>query len=206
TPKRVEALKNAINEDIKDRVKLCEDDIEFALKTAQIADRVTNELEAGNLPVRVVHNDTKINNLLFDSKTGEPICVIDLDTVMPGSLLYDFGDALRIGASSAPEDEVDLDKVYFNTDLFKGFAKGYLESAMDKLTKKEVELLAFSAKLITYECGIRFLTDFLNGDTYFKTTRENHNIDRARNQFKIVRDIDNKMDELNRIIEELYIK
>ena len=157
----------------------------------------------GNIPVRVTHNDTKINNILFDKNTREAICVIDLDTVMPGSALYDFGDALRVGASTAAEDEVNLDVVHFSKEYFESFAKGFFEEMGNELTEKEIELLAFSAKLLTYECGIRFLTDYLNGDTYFKTKHKNHNLDRARNQFKLVREISEMEDELNLIIKGL---
>ena len=153
--------------------------------------------------MRVTHNDTKINNILFDAKTKDAVCVIDLDTVMPGSALYDFGDALRMGGSTGAEDEIDLDKVWFNAEAFETFAKGYCSEMSKKLTEREKELLPFSAKLLTYECGIRFLTDYLDGDTYFKIHRENHNIDRARNQFKLVADIAKKEDELNKIVKGL---
>ena len=149
-------------------------------------------LEEGRIPVRVTHNDTKINNILFDRDTGKAVCVIDLDTVMPGSMLYDFGDALRMGGSTAAEDEADLDKVWFNEGAFEAFAKGYLSEMREALTQEELALLPLSVKLMTYECGIRFLTDYLNGDTYFKIHREHHNLDRARNQFKLVADIAGK--------------
>ncbi len=129
--------------------------------------------------------------------------MIDLDTVMPGSMLYDFGDALRIGASTASEDETDLGKVHFDETIFKAFSKGYIGEVKDVMTKKEAELFAFSVKLMTYECGIRFLTDYLNGDTYFKIHRENYNLDRARNQFKLVEEITKKEDILNGIVKDL---
>lgn len=203
TPKRLNDLKIAIIEDKAGRVASVKDEIDFALSCEEMTGIVVDELKSGKLPMRVTHNDTKINNVLFDEKTGKAICVIDLDTVMPGSLLYDFGDALRIGASSADEDETNLDIVEFDIELIKNFAKGYIEETSNYLTDTEKELLGFSAKLMTYECGIRFLTDYLNGDTYFKIHREHHNLDRARNQFKLVRDFDKKEAEINKIIKDL---
>ena len=203
TPKRVEALKTAIAENKAGRADSVKAEIEFALKNSDFADTVIKGMESGEIPVRVTHNDTKINNILFDVKTGEAVAVIDLDTVMPGSMLYDFGDALRMGGSTGAEDEVDLSKVNFDKECFKYFAEGYLSEVKDVLTPMEIELLPFSVKLLTYECGIRFLTDYLNGDTYFKIHRENHNLDRARNQFKLVADITAMEDELKEIIKTL---
>ncbi len=203
TPKRVEALKEAIAADRAGRASSVQAEIEFALKNAEFADVVVNGIADGSIPLRVTHNDTKINNILFDANTRKAVCVIDLDTVMPGSALYDFGDALRMGGSTAAEDETDLDKVNFDAGLFESFAKGYCKEMMEDLTDREIELLPFSAKLLTYECGIRFLTDYLNGDTYFKIHREHHNLDRARNQFKLVADIEKMEPELNKIIDKL---
>lgn len=200
TPKRVEALKQAIAEDKAGRAASVQEEIRFALEEAKMANVVVDGIADGSIPVRVTHNDTKINNILFDADTGEALCVIDLDTVMPGSMLYDFGDTLRMGASTAAEDEPDMSKVCFDTEPFRKFAEGYLQETKDALTEREIELLPFSAKLMTYECGIRFLTDYLNGDTYFKIHREHQNLDRARNQFKLVADITKKEDELNEII------
>lgn len=196
TPKRVEALKQAIEEDRAGRKASVEAEIQFALEQAEFAGKVIEGIEAGTIPMRVTHNDTKINNILFDEVTGEAVCVIDLDTVMPGSMLYDFGDALRIGGSTAAEDETDLSKVSFDIKTFESFAKGYLEEMKNSLTEEELKLLPFSVKLMTYECGIRFLTDYLNGDTYFKIHREHHNLDRARNQFKLVVDMAAKEEEM----------
>ncbi len=189
TPKRVEALKEAIKNDAAGRAAGVQDEIRFALENAAWADTVTAGIEKGTIPLRVTHNDTKINNILFDETTGKAVCVIDLDTIMPGSMLYDFGDALRMGGSTAAEDETDLEKVWFNIECYQAFAKGYLSEMKEFLTPSELELLPFAVKLMTYECGIRFLTDYLNGDTYFKIHRPNHNLDRARNQFKLVADI-----------------
>ena len=203
TPKRVEHLKTAISEDRAGRAVEVQKEIEFALENASFADVVVNGIQDHSIPLRVTHNDTKINNILFDKTSGEAVCVIDLDTVMPGSMLYDFGDALRMGGSTAAEDETELDKVHFDKECFKAFAKGYIGEVRDVITQKETDLLAFSAKLLTYECGIRFLTDYLNGDTYFKIHREHHNLDRARNQFKLVSELNVIEPELNEIIYDL---
>jgi len=206
TPKRVEALKKAIEEDKVGRAKSVKKEIEFALKNADFTDVVVKGLKDGSIPLRVTHNDTKINNILFDEKTLEAVAVIDLDTVMPGSALYDFGDALRMGGSTGAEDETDLDKVNFDEEAFRNFARGYCKEVGDKLTDREYDLLYIAPKLLTYECGIRFLTDYLNGDTYFKIKREHHNLDRARNQFKLVEDMGNKADKLKKIVKEVRLE
>lgn len=203
TPLRVEKLKQTIKEDKFDRVKTCNDIIEYVLKYEKDADLVTKGIENGEIPLRVTHNDTKLNNILFDEKTKEALCVIDLDTVMPGSMLYDFGDAIRYGASTAAEDEVDLDKVSVNLELFESFARGFVSQLKDSITQKEAELMAFSAKLMTYELVVRFLDDYLSGDCYFKTSYPGHNMIRARNQMKICQDMDLKMDQMNKIIEDI---
>ena len=203
TPKRVEALKTAISEDKAGRAALVKDEIDFALKNAEFASTVVDLMAEGKVPSRVTHNDTKINNILFDEKTGKAVAVIDLDTVMLGSMLYDFGDALRMGASTAAEDETDIDKIHVDRECFECFTKGYLEETKDVLTPMEIELLPFSMKLLTFECGIRFLTDYLNGDTYFKIHRENHNLDRARNQFKLVAELNEIENELKETVKSL---
>ncbi len=200
TPERVNQLKEAISNDLAGRLTEVYDEVEFALDYADYKSLITDEMRKGTVPLRVTHNDTKLNKVLFDAKTGEGVCVIDLDTVMPGSILYDFGDALRFGASSGPEDEQDLDKIWFDLEKFEQFAKGFLGEVKDCLTPKEIELLPISALIMTYECGIRFLADHLNGDSYFKIHRENHNLDRARTQFKLVRDIESKLDEMKTIV------
>lgn len=204
TPKRFDDLLKAIKEDKKGRAELVREEIEFALSQREWISCVTDGLKDGSIPLRVTHNDTKINNVLFDNSTRKAICVIDLDTVMPGSVLYDFGDALRIGAASGEEDERDLSKISFRLDCFEAFVKGFSEEMAQSLTKREIELLALSAKLLTFECGIRFLTDHLNGDTYFKIHRENHNLDRCRTQFKLVKDIDSKIDEMEKIVAKYF--
>lgn len=203
TPKRVEALKTAIKEDRAGRASSVQEEIAFALENAVCADKVLKGMAEGKIPLRVTHNDTKINNILFDENSGEAVCVIDLDTVMPGSALYDFGDALRMGGSTGAEDETDLSKVSFDETAFRYFAEGYLKEMKNELTEEEIALLPFSAKLMTYECGIRFLTDYLNGDTYFKIHREHHNLDRARNQFKLVADLNEKEERLCEIVKAI---
>ncbi len=203
TPKRVDALKKAIQDDLAGRAASVQSEIEFALEGSAFADTVINGIEKGLIPLRVTHNDTKINNILFDAKDGRAVSVIDLDTVMQGSMLYDFGDALRMGGSTGAEDETDLSLVHFNCDAFRYFAEGYLSEMGDTLTEEELRLLPFSVKLMTYECGIRFLTDYLNGDTYFRIHHEHHNLDRARNQFKLVAELSEKEEELAAIVREI---
>ncbi len=203
TPKRVEALKKAIQEDRAGRASGIQKEIDFALSRAEFADTVIQGIENGEIPLRVTHNDTKINNILFDHETGAAVCVIDLDTVMQGSMLYDFGDALRMGGSTGAEDETDLSLVHFNEDAFRYFAEGYLAEMGNQMTETELRLLPFSVKLLTYECGIRFLTDYLNGDTYFRIHREHHNLDRARNQFKLVEELEQKEEVLSAIVKEI---
>lgn len=205
TPRRIEALKSAMKEDRAGRAASVEAEIAFALDHAVFADTVIAGMEKGEIPIRVTHNDTKINNILFDCQSGKAVCVIDLDTVMPGSMLYDFGDALRMGGSTALEDETDLSLVSFDIEAFRAFARGYLSEMKEELTRKELELLPFSVKLLTYECGVRFLTDYLNGDTYFKTRRAGQNLDRARNQFKLVEDIAAKEHVLADIVTQLCV-
>ncbi len=204
TKKRFDAFCKVLKEDRVKRAQALRDEIDFVLKREGITEVVTSLIDSGEIPLRVTHNDTKINNILFDKTTREALCVIDLDTVMPGSMLYDFGDALRIGASTAAEDEVDLTKVKFSRENFEAFLKGYLKETAKILTPKEIELLAFSAKLLTFECGMRFLTDYLDGDRYFKIHHEGHNLDRARNQFKLVLEIEEMEDELSQIADRVY--
>jgi Ser/Thr protein kinase RdoA (MazF antagonist) len=177
-------------------------EIDFALARENDCSVITDLLASGELPVRVTHNDTKLNNVLFDNKTKKGICIVDLDTVMPGSSLYDFGDSIRFGANTAAEDEKDLSKVTLSLEYFKAYVDGYLEAAGESLTDNEIKYLPFSAKLLTFECGIRFLADFIDGDVYFKTEYPEHNLVRARTQFKLVADIEAKYDEMMHIVEE----
>ena len=199
TPKRVNQLEEAVKNNLANRLAKAEKEVEFAYYYKKYADKITQKIANGDVPVRVTHNDTKLNNVLFDKDTNEGVCVIDLDTVMPGSLLYDFGDALRFGAASGSEDETDLSKIWFDLEKYEQFAKGFLSETKDCLTDAEKELLPLSALIMTYECGIRFLADYLNGDTYFKIHRENHNLDRCRTQFKLVADIEKKLDKMSEI-------
>lgn len=202
TPVRVKQLETAISKNAAGRLIAVQNEINDALDYSKYATAITSEMEKGTVPLRVTHNDTKLNNVLFDQDTYEGVCVIDLDTVMPGSVLYDFGDALRFGASSGTEDETDLSKIWFDLEKFEQFAKGFLGETAGCLTEKEIELLPMSALLMTYECGIRFLADYLNGDVYFKVHKEHHNLDRARTQFKLVKDIESKFDEMHAIIKK----
>lgn len=202
TPERVKQLEAAISKNAAGRLVAVKDEVNFAIEYAKYASKITDEMAKGTVPLRVTHNDTKLNNVLFDKHTLEGVCVIDLDTVMPGSVLYDFGDALRFGAASGAEDETDLSKIWFDLEKFEEFSKGFLGETAKCLTEKEIELLPMSALLMTYECGIRFLADYLNGDTYFKVHREHHNLDRARTQFKLVKDIESKFDDMKKIVEK----
>ncbi|HEV2329446.1 MAG TPA: aminoglycoside phosphotransferase family protein [Verrucomicrobiae bacterium] len=199
TPKRFAALERAIEADSINRAKLAKSEMEFALQRKQMCSVL---LEA-NLPERVTHNDTKLNNVMLDEATGEGVCVIDLDTVMPGLALYDFGDMVRTTTSPAREDEQDLSKVTMQFPMFEALVRGYLASAADFLTSGEKRFLAFSAKLITFEIGLRFLTDFLAGDTYFKVHHDGHNLDRCRTQFKLVESIEQQEGQMNRLVEQL---
>jgi len=200
TGKRYEAFQDAVAKDFMGRASSVKEEIEFAQKRASDTAILVNLLKDGQLPLRVTHNDTKFNNVMIDNKTGEGICVIDLDTVMPGLSLYDFGDSIRSGTNPADEDEKDLSKVCMDITLYENFTRGFLEAAGDFLTPKEIEYLPFSAKMMTFECGIRFLTDHLNGDVYFKVHREDHNLDRCRTQFKMVADMEAKFGEMKAIV------
>lgn len=202
TPSRFRDFKAAVQNGIDKRTALAQREIAFALDRECDTSVLTDLLNQGKLPLRVTHNDTKLNNILFDEDTRKALCIIDLDTVMPGLSLYDFGDSIRFGASTGAEDETDLDKVELDLSLFEAFTKGYLEGCDGSLTEKEIEMLPMGARLMTYECGIRFLADFLTGDNYFKVHRENHNLDRARTQFKLVADMETKWDQMKAIVEK----
>lgn len=201
TKERFKTFLIAIENDKAGRVEEVKEEIEFILSREKDTTVLIDMLESGQLPLRVTHNDTKLNNILIDKESKEGICVIDLDTIMPGLSLYDFGDAIRIGSTYAKEDEVNLDKVYIDLKLFESFTKGFLEGTNSTLTENEVKMLPMGAKVITLEQGIRFLTDYLNGDIYYKTSYENQNLDRTRTQLKLVKDMESKWSELNKIIE-----
>lgn len=187
---KVNRLDNVINE------------VNFIIERKEDTSILLDLLEKGELPLRVTHNDTKISNILMDATTKEGICVIDLDTIMPGLSLYDFGDAIRSGATHVLEDEKDLNKVFIDLEFFEAFTKGFLEETANSLTEKEIELLPMSVKVITLEQGMRFLTDYLNGDVYYKTSYNNQNLDRTRTQLKLVKDIEEKLDEMKNIVNK----
>jgi len=198
-PKRLAALQNAAAADLAGRACSAQPEIAFALERKPIT---TILLEAG-LPERVTHNDTKINNVMLDDTTGEAICVIDLDTVMQGLVPYDFGDMVRTTTSTASEDERDLSLVAMQFPLYEALLRGYLASAASFLTTAEKELLAFSGKLITLEIGMRFLTDYLAGDTYFKVHRHGHNLDRCRTQFKLVESMEQQEERMRQLVSTI---
>jgi len=199
---RYDALMEAVEADPFNRAAGVKTDIEFALAREGIVDSILDLLATGELPERVTHNDTKLNNVLIDTVTGKGMCVIDLDTVMPGTVLYDFGDMVRSTTTQAAEDEPDLSKVRMDIDYFEALVDGYLKKAAGFLTSKEKELLPMTGKLVTFNIGLRFLTDFLQGDTYFKTHREGQNIDRCRKQFKMIQSMEDQMDAMQKIVEE----
>ena len=198
TPKRYENFNKAVQKNICKRVAQVEDEINFVRSEEEFY----SIFEKGHLPLRVTHNDTKINNVLLDSASRKAVCVIDLDTVMPGLSVNDFGDAIRIGANTATEDEKDLSKVSLDLDLFEAFTKGFIEGAGGILTEDEIMLLSEGAKMMTIECGMRFLTDYLEGDTYFKTKYREHNLDRCRTQFELVKDMNRKWEQMKNIVKK----
>lgn len=203
TVKRFEALDKAIQADPFGLTAKVEPEISFALSQRKFASTLIDLLNANQIPTRVTHNDTKLNNVLFDKDTKKGICVIDLDTVMPGLVVNDFGDSIRFGAVHAAEDEKDLSKMWLDTDLFATYAKGFLKACGQNLEKIEIEMMPVGAKMMTLECGIRFLTDYLVGNTYFHIRYPDQNLDRTRTQFKLVADMDKKWDEMNEIIQAI---
>lgn len=204
TAKRYETFINDVRKDACDRVKLVTPEIVQIIQAAKSFNKITDMLETGEIPIRVTHNDTKINNVMMDEKTGHAVCVIDLDTVMPGSALYDFADAIRSGANTAGEEEEDISKVELNLSLFRAFTEGYLKEASSILKESEIINLSYSCYIITIELAMRFLNDFINGDTYFKCEKENHNLLRARNQLALARDIRRKIPEMKIIVKDIY--
>ena len=200
TAVRFENLEKAIAANAADRVDEVADEIAFAMARKADASVLVDKIAEGKLPLRVTHNDTKLNNVMLDPVTFDPLAVIDLDTVMPGLSLYDFGDSIRFGATHAAEDEQDLSKVYCDLELFEEYVKGFLMECGDVLTEEEINLLPFAAKIMTYECGIRFLTDYLDGDHYFKTHYPKQNLYRCRTQFKLVADMEEKAAEMAAIV------
>ena len=202
TPKRFETFLKAVEEDVCGRAASVQEEIAFVMDRKDELGAVVDLQRAGKMPYRVTHNDTKLNNIMIDDNSGEAVCVIDLDTIMPGASVFDYGDSIRFGANTAAEDETDLSKVTLSLELFEAYTKGFLEGCAGKLTDVEVKMLPMGAKLMTFECGMRFLTDYLQGDTYFKIHREGHNLDRCRCQFALVKDMEAKWDEMAKIVSD----
>lgn len=202
TRKRLNDFKNSLCADVKGRAKNVKEEIDFVLSREDYAGKIVSLLESGKMPLKVTHNDTKLNNVLFDGKTGKCLAVIDLDTIMPGSICYDFGDSIRFGCNPCGEDEKDLSKVVFSLELFEAYTEGYLSTLGDSATEIEKENLVWGAILMTYECGMRFLADYLDGDVYFHTNREGQNLDRARTQFKLVSDMEKNFSVMEEIVRK----
>ena len=202
TRKRFRDFVEAERKDVKNRARVCRSEIDFVLAREKDCGTLMEQLEDGVLPLRVTHNDTKLNNILFDKDTEEGLCIIDLDTIMPGLAANDFGDSIRFGASTAEEDEQDLEKVHFDIDLYEIYVKGYLEMAKEVLTPAEIESLPWGARLMTLECGMRFLADFLQGDVYFKTAYPEHNLVRARTQFRLVKEMEEQFDKMKDVLKK----
>lgn len=206
TPVRFETFIKAVEADVVGKCSQVQKEIDFVIAHKEATQKVMDLHKQGLIPLRVTHNDTKLNNILFDNDTKKGICIIDLDTIMPGLSLYDFGDSIRFGANTAVEDETDLSKVSVSLELFEAYAEGFLGECAGALTEAEVDNLAFSAILMTLECGIRFLTDHIQGNVYFAVKHDSHNLDRARNQFKLVESMEENFDEMKKIIERVYTK
>jgi serine/threonine protein kinase len=205
TKKRMRSFFETVKQDPLGRAKEVEGEIEFFRKYRQIASQLVEMHEKGELPFRVTHNDTKYNNILMDRDTNDPLCVIDLDTVMPGISVYDFGDAIRFAANTAREDETDLSKVGLNMENYEAFTRGFISAAREFLTKNELDAMALGAIVITIELASRFLADHINGDKYFRIHRQNHNLDRARCQIQLARDMIAKYDKMCDIVREVYL-
>ena len=202
TAKRFEVFKKAVEQDVCGRAASVQKEIAFVMDHAADMPVLTDMLERGELPLRVTHNDTKLNNVMIDNQTGKGICILDLDTVMPGLSVNDFGDSIRFGANTALEDETDLSKVSLDLNLYDVYVKGFLEGCQGILTENELKMLPMGAKMMTLECGMRFLTDYLEGDTYFKIRRKHHNLDRCRCQFALVADMEKKWSEMEEIVQK----
>ena len=202
TPSRYRDFSVSAKENAAGRAHTAKAEIDFIRQRESFCSKITDKIDKRLIPLRVTHNDTKLNNIMIDNITDEGVCVIDLDTVMPGSVLYDFGDSIRFGASSAAEDEKDLSKVYMELSLFEQFTKGFLSEAKQALTEEELLMLPTGAIMMTLECGMRFLADYLNGDKYFALHYEGQNLDRARTQLKLVADMETKITEMDCIIKK----
>ena len=196
TKVRYQNFLRAVEQDVCGRRKEVQREIDWAVTHSDLCGKIVDKIATGEIPLRVTHNDTKINNVMIDKATGKAVAVIDLDTVMPGSLCYDFGDSIRFGASSAAEDEPDISKVFFRYELYEAYLRGYLSAVGNTITPQERRALPYGAILMTYECGIRFLTDYLEGDVYFRKRRAKQNIDRTHTQFKLVDDMLGCLDKM----------
>ena len=206
TQKRLENFLTDVEIDSFKRVNNVKKEINEILKRSKVCNKITKELSKNNIPYRVTHNDTKVNNVLMNKETGDYLAVIDLDTVMPGSLLYDYGDGIRSTSSTTLEDEKDLSKVSIDLKMFENYTDGYMSEMFDCITENEIALMGESIRIITLELAMRFLNDYINGDVYFKTEYENHNLDRARNQLALVKDIEKKLPYINNYIYLSYEK
>lgn len=201
TPNRARIFRETLEKNPVGRAESVKEEVQFVLDRIEEMGTLQRMRMSGELPSRVTHNDTKLNNVLLNAETRKALCVIDLDTVMPGLSLYDFGDSIRFGASTGEEDEKDLSKVWFDLDMFRIYTRGYVK-ACPNLTEAELLNLPMGAKTMTFECGMRFLTDYIDGDHYFAVHREGHNLDRARTQFKLVKDMEDKWEEMLKIVRE----
>ncbi len=206
TVARYQALENAIAKDEKKRAAGAQPEIDYVLSQKPFASFLLDKVASGEIPLRVTHNDTKINNVLFDRVTKKPLCVVDLDTTMPGIPAVDFGDSIRYAGNNAAEDEKDLEKVFLRMDLFRAYAEGFCGAARENLSRNELILCPEASKLVTLEIGVRFLTDYLEGDVYFHTAYAEHNLTRARVQFRLAADMDTKMDEMRAVIRSILDK
>ena len=206
TPVRFETFKKAVEANAMGRAETCRSEIDFYMERADLYAKIMDGLQDGSIPLRVTHNDTKLNNILMDAQTHKPRAIIDLDTVMPGSMLFDFGDSIRFGASTALEDEQDLDKVHFSPELFRAYAEGFIGKLHSSITETELDLLAFGGNMMTMECGMRFLTDYLEGDTYFATKYPEHNLVRTRTQIKLVQEMEAQAEHSNETVRQVMQK
>ena len=211
TPNRLKQLMDAINSEEnkklrQDRFEKAKESIEFLTNNTRTskAGAITSKLESKQIPLRVTHNDTKLSNILFDKDTNKAVALIDLDTVMPGAIAYDFGEAIRTGIVTSKEDEQDLSKIYVDIDRFEAFTRGFLEKTKNILTKEELEMLPLGAWMMTYENSMRFVADYLNGDTYFHVDENipDHNLVRAKAQIEIIRQMEEKQEEMERMIKK----
>lgn len=202
TPDRMRIFREAVQRDAYSRAAGVQEEIRFIEEHEKLSHVLYDMLEEGKLPLRVTHNDTKLNNIMIDDATGKAICVIDLDTVMPGLSAHDFGDSIRFGASTGAEDERNLSKISCNLHLYEVYTKGFIEGCGGALTETELDMLPWGAVLMTFENGIRFLTDYLEGDHYFKIHRDGQNLDRCRTQLKLVSDMEEKMQQMQQIVNK----